>query len=58
MPISAYFKGSGDKVLASMRKEYGKDAERVFYATAQKQGQKPAEDTRKKQPLGKRYTDR
>ena len=39
MPISKYFKGEGEKVMASMKKTY-KDpekAEQVFYATANKQ---------------------
>ena len=42
MPTSKYFKGKGNKVLASMKKEYG-DAkgEEVFYATANKKGMKP-----------------
>jgi len=39
MPVSEYYKGSGDKVMANMKKEYGdKGGERVFYATANKKG--------------------
>jgi hypothetical protein len=35
MPISEYYKGSGKKVMKSMKKRYGeKGGERVFYATA------------------------
>jgi hypothetical protein len=42
MPISRYFKGSGEKVMGSMKKEYGEEkGERVFYATANKTGMKP-----------------
>lgn len=42
MPVSKYFKGSGDKVLSSMKKQYGdKKGESVFYATANKTGMKP-----------------
>jgi len=38
-PINEYYKGSGDKVMANMKKEYGdKGGERVFYATANKKG--------------------
>lgn len=41
MPIDRYFKGSGSKVLKSMRKEYGaKKGKQVFYATAAKMGMK------------------
>ena len=37
MPISEYYRGSGEKVMRSMKKRYGKKAgERVFYATANK----------------------
>jgi hypothetical protein len=42
MPISAYFKGEGSKVMSSMRKEYGPRAKSVFYATANKTGMKPS----------------
>jgi hypothetical protein len=39
MPIKTYFKGSGNKVMANMKKEYGaKEGESVFYATANKTG--------------------
>jgi len=37
MPVSEYFKGSGDKVMSSMKKQYGaKKGKQVFYATANK----------------------
>lgn len=42
MPVKEYFHGHGDKVKANMTKEYGKEkGERVFYATANKRGEKP-----------------
>ncbi len=41
MPISEYYKGSGTKVMAAMKKQYGaKAGKRIFYATANKTGQK------------------
>lgn len=36
MPLAKYFKGSGEKVMKSMKKQYGDKAESVFYATANK----------------------
>lgn len=37
MPLSKYFKGSGEKVMRSMKEKYGSDkGEKVFYATANK----------------------
>lgn len=43
MPVSEYFKGSGDKVMNSMQKEYGdKKGKSVFYATANKKKMKPS----------------
>lgn len=48
MPKRAYFGGHGDKVMAAMRKRYGKDAERVFYATANAKDQKPKRKARAK----------
>ncbi len=37
MPLSKYFKGSGEKVMRSMKSQYGeKKGESVFYATANK----------------------
>lgn len=37
MPISAYYKGSGLKVMESMMSRYGKDkGKQVFYAKANK----------------------
>lgn len=42
MPISRYFKGRGEKVMADMKQRYGDTkGESVFYATANKRGQKP-----------------
>lgn len=37
MPLSKYFKGSGKKVMGSLRKQYGpKEGKKVFYALANK----------------------
>lgn len=42
MPLSKYYKGHGDKVMANMQKEYGdKKGKSVFYATANKMGLTP-----------------
>lgn len=42
MPIDGYYSGDGTKVLASMKKTYGrKKGKEVFYATAEKKGLKP-----------------
>jgi hypothetical protein len=41
MPVSAYFGGKGDQVLAKMVREYGKKGKQVFYATANAQNQTP-----------------
>lgn len=50
MPISDYFRGSGDKVMKSMKKEYGKKkGKNVFYATANKKDMTgPSKDLKKK----------
>ena len=46
MPVSRYYKGRGEAVMAAMKREYGaKKGERVFYATEAK---------RKKQKIKKR----
>jgi hypothetical protein len=43
MPLSKYFGGSGEKVMARMQAEYGPEkGKRVFYATAHARGQVPA----------------
>jgi len=42
MPISKHYAGSGKKVARSMKRTYGKQWKRVFYATEQKQKQKKA----------------
>lgn len=45
MPISEYFGGHGEEVKKNMTKEYGaKKGEQVFYATANKRNEKPAQD--------------
>ena len=42
MPLDKYYKGEGEKVMKSMKKQYGeKKGEQVFYATANKQKSKP-----------------
>lgn len=41
MPISKYFKGSGEEVMKGMKKKHGKRAEEVFYRTANKMKMKP-----------------
>ena len=39
MPVGEYYKGSGEKVMKSMKSRYGEKAgERVFYATANAKG--------------------
>ena len=39
MPVSKYYKGHGEEVMAAMTKEYGaKKGKEVFYATANKKG--------------------
>lgn len=42
MPVSAYYGGHGNKVMADMQSKYGeKKGKSVFYATANKKKQKP-----------------
>lgn len=42
MPLSKYFKGKGEKVMAGMKEQYGEEkGERVFYATANKRKMAP-----------------
>jgi len=49
MPVSGYYKGSGDKVMANMTKEYGdKKGKQVFYATANKRKMTGPSDSVKK----------
>ena len=44
MPVSEYYRGKGEKVLAIMRKRYGPEkGERIFYAVAYKLGLVPPE---------------
>ncbi len=39
MPLSKYYGGHGEKVMSSMKKQYGeKKGKQVFYATANKRG--------------------
>lgn len=43
MPLDKYYKGEGQKVMRSMKKQYGdKKGKSVFYATANKQDQNPS----------------
>lgn len=50
MPVSGYYKGSGDKVMANMTKQYGPEkGKQVFYATANKRKMTgPSEKVKKK----------
>jgi hypothetical protein len=51
MPLSKYYGGHGEKVMKSMKKQYGSEkGERVFYATANKRGVDtgPSRKTRRK----------
>ena len=50
MPVSEYYKGSGKKVMSSMKKEYGdKEGERVFYAIANKRNMnRPGKKSKKR----------
>lgn len=51
MPVSSYFKGSGDQVMNSMKQQYGdKKGKSVFYATANKQGM-TGDKKKKKRPI-------
>ena len=36
MPVSEHYEGHGDKVARSMKRTYGKNWKRVFYATENK----------------------
>lgn len=55
MPISAYFKGHGREVMASMSKgKSPKAAKREFYATANKTGMKPGSPKNTKAPRSSR----
>lgn len=48
MPLSKYFKGSGEKVMKNMKKKYGdKKGKEVFYATSNK-AFGPSDEARKK----------
>ena len=40
MPLSEHYQGEGKKVARSMKRRYGKDWKRVFYATENKQKRK------------------
>ena len=42
MPLSNYYGGDGQQVMSDMAARYGKKkGEQVFYATANKKGEKP-----------------
>lgn len=51
MPISKYFGGHGDEVMASMKETYGDTAKAksVFYATANKRKKKPGRSSARDQ---------
>lgn len=40
MPLNKHFDGHGEEVMASMKKTYGDDAKKVFYATENKRKSK------------------
>ena len=44
MPVKDYFSGHGKEVWMKMKKKYGKRAEQVFYATANKKKQRPKDN--------------
>jgi hypothetical protein len=50
MPVSEYYKGSGNKVMSDMKARYGEEGgKRVFYATANKEGMnRPGKKARKR----------
>ena len=49
MPVSAYFKGSGTKVMKKLKTEYGeKEGESMFYKIANKNNQNPADEAHAK----------
>jgi hypothetical protein len=58
-PVGEYYKGSGRKVMKSMKERYGEEGgKRVFYATANKKGMnrpgKKRKMKRKKKSRGSR----
>lgn len=48
MPASEHYKGSGAKVMRSMKKRYGSRAKQVFYATENKMKSKRAKRSSKR----------
>lgn len=53
MPLNNYFKGKGEKVMDSMKEQYGsKKGKSVFYATANKKKGKKGKG-KKKPPFAK-----
>jgi hypothetical protein len=54
VPRDRYFQGHGDRVMREMRKRYGKDAERVFHATANARKQKPGDRKKARAKVRKR----
>jgi len=56
MPVSRYFGGHGEEVLANMIKQYGaKKGKSVFYATANKQGQAPEDESVARRARARRH---
>ena len=47
MPLKNYFKGHGEEVMRSMKKQYGARAEEVFYATENKRKSEEKSKTHK-----------
>ena len=54
MPIAGYYKGSGEKVMSSMVKQYGPEkGKQVFYATANKEKMRPKGSLKKRMVGGR-----
>jgi hypothetical protein len=48
MPIDAYYKGAGSRVLADMERSYGVEkAKKVFYSLAAKKKMRPEDDVKR-----------
>lgn len=52
MPLSKYYGGHGEKVMANMKKEYGEEkGERVFYATSNKKKKHEKSESKKEEKV-------
>jgi hypothetical protein len=52
MPLSKHYKGKGEKVMKAMKKEYGKNAEAIFYATENKMKKGKGKTPKSAKPKG------